>query len=192
MATDCVGKTKAYRHPKPPSFCQAYTSVLSADHRPRFYTDRARLPKHSQDNRSKWQDTQKEDPSSRTSAAFCQLNYRWAHLIKPEQKQAIDNCDSWHTECNPSTLYACVYLPNSSSPSSIIYSSTFHRSHQLCAGLSRCHPSGQPFHLIQQDHFSGFHEGDSSIRRHSSSNYPLSLKSTSSLMPMKKCSKWLQ
>lgn len=33
-------------------------------------------------------------------------------------------------------------------------------------------PFRAPFHLIQQHHFSGFHEGDSSIRRHSSSNYP--------------------
>lgn len=57
-----------------------------------------------------------------------------------DTNSATDNHDLWDAK-----LICSMYPSNASSSSPLIYSFTFHWSHQLCTGLSHCHPSGHPF-----------------------------------------------
>lgn len=150
MATaSSAGKTKAW---------SSETSVLRPSLRHRSVcgpqaavcTDGVHHPKCSHNNGSKWHDTQNEDPHSTTAhLTHCQLNYGWMHLTKAGQKQTkLQATVCLIYETLNESLYSMrlsVYLSNASSPLPMIYSSTFHWSHQLCAGLPHCHPSGQPF-----------------------------------------------
>lgn len=88
-----------------------------------------------------------------------------------------------------SAIYLPIYLPQLSL--SISFDLFIHFS-LITPAMRRSAtqaPFRVPFHQIQQQHLLGFHQGDCSIRRQTSSNYPVSLRSTHSLMTMKKCSK---
>ncbi len=182
----CVGKTKAW---------SSETSVIwPSPHHRSVCGPQAAV--YTQTEQGAQNAATTMDQSGRThkkrspTAAFCQLNHGWMHLTKPGQKQT-----KLHTTVIYETLNV-IYLQYLSTQFflSISYDLFIHFpliTPAMCRSVPLS-PFRASFHLIQQHHFSGSHRGDSSIWRHSSSNYPPSLKSTRSLMAMKNCSKWLQ